>query len=219
MVVIGMSDIHGKLSAIERMASVLGRADLVLLAGDITHFGREDAARQIIAGVRRYAPAVLAVSGNCDHAGVERVLFEEGVACHGDCVLSGGVGFVGLSGSLRTPFHTPGEYTEESLAAALAKAGKTLDPTRPLVLVSHQPPLDTSCDRLADGSHVGSAAVRRFIEQHQPLLCLTGHIHEAGGIDRIGRTQVVNPGPAWSGGYMRAEIADCEAAVVLDHVR
>ncbi len=33
------------------------------------------------------------------------------------------------------------------------------------------------------GRHVGSAAVRRFIERHRPLACFTGHIHEAAGMD------------------------------------
>ena len=41
--------------------------------------------------------------------------------------------------------------------------------------------------------HVGSVAIRRFIEECQPLLTLHGHIHESVRItgaflDRIGRT-------------------------------
>jgi Icc-related predicted phosphoesterase len=41
--------------------------------------------------------------------------------------------------------------------------------------------------------HLGSIAVRRFIEKRQPLLTLHGHIHDAARIsgswrDRIGRT-------------------------------
>jgi len=41
--------------------------------------------------------------------------------------------------------------------------------------------------------HVGSIAVRRFIESRQPLLTLHGHIHESARItgywkERIGRT-------------------------------
>jgi Icc-related predicted phosphoesterase len=41
--------------------------------------------------------------------------------------------------------------------------------------------------------HVGSIAVRRFIEERQPLLALHGHVHESSRLtgswkDRIGRT-------------------------------
>jgi hypothetical protein len=47
--------------------------------------------------------------------------------------------------------------------------------------------------------HVGSRAIRQFIERHQPPLVLSGHIHESPRIscsyrDAIGRTVVVNPG-------------------------
>ncbi len=81
----------------------------------------------------------------------------------------------------------------------LAEAG---DPHR-TVFLFHTPPYDTALDRAAlDGKqvdhapldvHVGSIAVRRFIEQHQPLLTLHGHVHESARLtgrwrERIGRT-------------------------------
>jgi Icc-related predicted phosphoesterase len=67
------------------------------------------------------------------------------------------------------------------------------------VAVIHAPPFDTRCDVLFDGRHIGSKAVRRWIEKHQPLLSLHGHIHESPKLsksffDRIGRTTLINPG-------------------------
>jgi Icc-related predicted phosphoesterase len=67
------------------------------------------------------------------------------------------------------------------------------------VLVSHSPPRDTHCDLTGTGVHVGSRALRGYIERHQPPIVLSGHIHEAPRVsgfhrDRIGRTVVVNPG-------------------------
>jgi Icc-related predicted phosphoesterase len=71
------------------------------------------------------------------------------------------------------------------------------------VFLFHTPPHETNLDRAAlDGKqingvpldlHVGSIAVRRFIESSQPLLTLHGHIHESARLtgswrDRIGRT-------------------------------
>ena len=50
--------------------------------------------------------------------------------------------------------------------------------------------------------HVGSTAVREFIEEAQPDICLCGHIHESRAVDRIGRTVVVNPGALAGGGYV-----------------
>jgi len=71
------------------------------------------------------------------------------------------------------------------------------------VFLFHGPPFETNLDRVSnDGKmidhvpldlHVGSIAVRRFIEKRQPLLTLHGHIHESVRLtgswrDRIGRT-------------------------------
>ena len=44
--------------------------------------------------------------------------------------------------------------------------------------------------------------MRAFIEEHQPEVCITGHIHESAGVDRIGRTVVVNAGALRDGGYI-----------------
>ena len=49
---------------------------------------------------------------------------------------------------------------------------------------------------------VGSTAVRGFLERHQPLLGLHGHIHESRGITRLGRSVVINPGSAYSTGAL-----------------
>jgi uncharacterized protein len=81
------------------------------------------------------------------------------------------------------------------------------DPLDRAVLLLHTPPYDTPLDRAAlDGKtyenvpldvHVGSIAVKRFIEQRQLLLTLHGHIHEAAHLSgewkiRIGRTVCIN---------------------------
>jgi Icc-related predicted phosphoesterase len=71
------------------------------------------------------------------------------------------------------------------------------------VFLFHSPPYRTALDRAAlDGRavdhapldvHVGSIAIRRFIEARQPLATLHGHVHESARLtgawqDRIGRT-------------------------------
>ena len=50
----------------------------------------------------------------------------------------------------------------------------------PWIFVCHAPPHDTALDRLPQVPHpIGSRAVRRFIEQRQPLVSLHGHVHES----------------------------------------
>jgi Icc-related predicted phosphoesterase len=73
------------------------------------------------------------------------------------------------------------------------------------VFLFHTPPNETALDRVPlDGKmfegvpldvHVGSIAVRRFIESRQPLLTLHGHIHESARLtgkwrDKLGRTEM-----------------------------
>lgn len=75
------------------------------------------------------------------------------------------------------------------------------------VFLFHTPPYNTSLDRAAlDGRridhvpldvHVGSVAVRRFIESRQPLVTLHGHVHESARLtgswrERIGRTHALS---------------------------
>jgi len=51
-----------------------------------------------------------------------------------------------------------------------------------------------------------STADAVLLERMQPVLCVTGHIHEGRGMDSIGRTRVVNPGPLSRGGYVYARV-------------
>lgn len=98
--------------------------------------------------------------------------------------------------------------TSEARYATIGEDLKALTAERDLtrsVFLFHTPPYQTALDRAAlDGKtiehvpldlHVGSIAVRRFIEDRQPLLTLHGHIHESAGItgtwrDTIGRTHL-----------------------------
>jgi Icc-related predicted phosphoesterase len=72
-------------------------------------------------------------------------------------------------------------------------------PPAQTVYVIHAPPARTKLDMLFGREHIGSGAVREFIEKFQLPLTLHGHIHESrqvsGSIsDRIGRTWSLNPG-------------------------
>jgi Icc-related predicted phosphoesterase len=55
---------------------------------------------------------------------------------------------------------------------------------------------------------VGSTAVRRVIEERQPLLSVHGHIHESGGERKLGATVSVNPGSEANNGILRGYLID-----------
>jgi len=207
MVILGLSDIHGSRSSIETLLGRAGQADVILLVGDFTHFGGEREARRIVDAVRPHCSHVFAVPGNCDRPEAGGYLDQEGLSLHGRGVLLDGVAFVGVGKSLPCPGTTPNETTEDGLRASLDQATSQLLDGPPTVLVAHQPPYDTLNDVVHSGAHVGSHAIRSFIELHQPLICFTGHIHEGAGIDSIGETKVINPGPLDLGRYAYAEVS------------
>lgn len=84
----------------------------------------------------------------------------------------------------------------QSELAALASG----DPLENAIFLFHSPPYNTPLDRAAlDGKkvdgvevdpHIGSIAIRRFIEERQPLLTLHGHAHESARLTGCWRTQI-----------------------------
>lgn len=206
MKIIGLSDIHGNSAFLKKMNNILEAADVILLVGDITHFGNEKDALGVVSNLSHHSGKVFAVSGNCDFPDVDFCLNSCGINLHGKGEIYDGMGFVGVGGSLITPFHTPNEYTETEIENFLACGTAQIPTGLPHILVSHQPPVNTLCDQISSGDHVGSRAVRDSIEKNAPLVCFSGHIHESTGVDKIGDTYVINPGMLSRGGYAYAEI-------------
>jgi Icc-related predicted phosphoesterase len=201
MKIIDVTDVHGNTDFLREIHDPINGADLVLVSGDITHFGGRLEAGRVIAALQTMNSRVFAVPGNCDRAGVEEFLTEEGINLNARAVQFGEVTLYGMGGSLPCPGATPNEHSEEEFAILLDGLKTWTVRPGPSIFVSHQPPFDTVCDRAHSGGHVGSKSIRRFIEEVQPSICFTGHIHEASGVDYIGKTVVVNPGPLRTGGY------------------
>jgi len=206
MIIVGVADIHGDMRVLDRMEAELTAADVVILAGDITSFGNRKDVESVIRAFRARCKFLLAVSGNCDPPAVDEYIDEIGIGLHGKNRTIEGVVFVGLGGSLPCVGHTPNEYTEGQLERMLERGADGILPDVPMVLISHEPPYNTAIDNARCGGHVGSVSVRTFIEQYQPLLCISGHIHESRAIDAIGPTRIVNPGPLRDGKYVYAEV-------------
>lgn len=183
------SDIHGDQAALKKLMEI--EADYYFAAGDLANWGR--GLEQLGPILQRRADRMYVMPGNhesdSDIRGFsEQYKFRD---FHGQSMQIEGYNVAGLGYSNPTPFNTPGEYTEEELAARLQKFSG-LDP---LILICHAPPKDTKLDRAGEGLHFGSQAVRDFIEREQPLYFYCGHIHEAAGVeDTIGRTRGWNVG-------------------------
>jgi uncharacterized protein len=168
------------------------------------------------------------IPGNDDPYEVDEVL--EGVPgvinADGRVVrLPDGRELVGFASSNPTPWDTPRELEEPEIEERLrALAGQLEDPEA-AVLMTHVPPRESSIDTvplldenlrpvLSGGQVVqvpcGSSAVRKVIEDVQPVLTLHGHVHESPGQIRIGNTLCVNAGSEAAIGILRACLVDID---------
>jgi len=207
MKIILMSDIHGKHAFLDSMGPVLQGADMIVLAGDISHAGARRGAEEILERIEKVNRNIIAVHGNWDGEDIQDLLQERGYSVHGMGKQSGSTGFFGLGGSNSTPMHTPCEYSDEQIHDFLEQGYRYVDTARVKVLVSHTPPRKTR-DRTFLGLRGGSQVIRDFILDHDIRLCLCGHIHEARGTAELGDCLVVNSGAFKSGRYMLIDLTD-----------
>jgi len=185
MRLLAAADIHGYQ---HRLNLVLGQIDrhqpdLVVLCGDLTQYGPAETATSFL---NQILVQTLAVPGNIDTPDVgDGITRSTAKNIDRRRVVIYDIPFIGIGG--RPPTH---------LATTLIATENGMRPLRDLVdadtvLVTHVPPYK-AMDRMALGPHGGSKDLRRLIEECQPRLVLSGHIHEDPGFTTLGRTMVVN---------------------------
>jgi hypothetical protein len=113
--------------------------------------------------------------------------------------------FVGYSGTMpavyRRAFASPGEKPLTQMREELEKVeSKVKDSTDPVIFLTHDAPYGTKLDIISSRKEQGgNKAITEFIEKVKPLINIHGHIHENRGIDRIGKTLLINPGAVVDG--------------------
>jgi uncharacterized protein len=175
------------------------------------------------------------IPGNDDDLAVDPVLAAAQYARNVDhqIVEIEGHELVSMGDTSMTPWDCPRDYPEEHMQRVVGGLlDKVRDPGR-AIFNFHCPPRDTKIDQCPalnekleiqhGGGQViltsaGSAAIRKGIEDVQPLLSLHGHIHEARGVHRIGRTLALNPGSEYAEGVMKAAIVNLEPTRVKGYL-
>ena len=205
MKILALADIHGCVSQIPLLAGPARLCDGIVLAGDVTDFGGPEQARSVLSALNAFNKPMLGVSGNCDPSEVDDMLTQRGGGLVQGPVEMDGTMFVGFSYSASRGAVLPNE--------PILQHGML---QQPMVLVTHQPAWGTAVDLQGSTHHKGSRAVRDFIEDFQPILAVSGHIHEAYGTDQIGSTLLVNPGPFRNGRYAIIDIKGGSAVAKLN---
>jgi uncharacterized protein len=161
---------------------------------------------------------IIVTAGNDDPFFIDELLKSSSVIemAEGELVeLDDGHQMINLGWTNPTPWHTHRECDESQLAAKIHDQARNVKDPERAIFNLHAPPFNSGIDaapkldetlRPVEGGArkepVGSSAVREAIEKYRPMLGLHGHVHEARGTARIGRTLCLNPGSVYSQGLL-----------------
>ena len=188
MKILAAGDFHGDSSITKKLAERAEKenVDLVILTGDITGpFPTKNLLKPFIDKKKK----VLFVPGNWDSSETMDFLSKlYGIHNVGKYYLKHyGVGIFGIGNPDWRFFLNEPE--------AFKKLKKDFDKIKDLekkIMVSH---LNAAGTKSEFSGVPGSTALKKAIKQFQPDLFLSGHIHEAEGIEeKIGKTRVINIG-------------------------
>lgn len=206
MRILAFSDIHGSYRKTNEILSKELGYEAIIIAGDLTTVGSPKEAQEAITLFQSHGKPLFVVAGNMDLPELDEMFVKLGVSINAKGMVRDFVGFFGVSASPFTPMNTPYEISEEEIKRRADAGWKEVADARRKIFVPHAPPRDTKVDKIMGDIHVGSTAVREFIEKHQPDVVVCGHIHEARGVDTLGKTKIVNCGAAGRGYYVVIDI-------------
>ena len=176
------SDIHDEEIVLEYIEKNEKAWDYLFIAGDIST--NQNYLEDLAKTRKTYV-----IPGNNDPLNLREIFGDKYL--HGKKIRIGNREFAFFGFSPPTPFGTIGEKTEEEIYIGL----KRLNIGSDTILITHSPPYGVF-DNVGRGIHAGSKAIRRIIEEKQPLANICGHIHEYEGIEKLGNTEIVKLPPA-----------------------
>jgi Icc-related predicted phosphoesterase len=166
------------------------KPEVVVFLGDFITFEPLSFARDVMRDIASFGVPTLVIPGNCDPREVLLQIDQvDGITnLHNHSLQIGGLQFTGKGGSITCPSPTPFEEPDEGFTRTLEPLMEGTD-----ILVLHQP-VRGFRDQIVGVGDVGSESLLKLVSEHRPRLVLSGHIHEAKGLDVWGKTYFVNPG-------------------------
>jgi Icc-related predicted phosphoesterase len=193
------ADIHFSAQTYDRIREQLGRvrdeADLLILAGDLTNFGKPQEMEGLVSALLRLRIPIVAVLGNHDYeSGHEHELMRQ-MTAEGIKILDGtayerdGVGFAGTKGFLggfgRGVLTAFGEREVKQFVQAsidetikLERALAQLRTPKTVVVLHYSPIVDTVRGEVAEiFPYMGSSRFAEVVDRHGADLIVHGHAH------------------------------------------
>ena len=179
----------------EQLAQVRDQADLLVLAGDLTNYGKPAEMEELLKSLGRSRIPIVAVLGNHDYesgsqAILTRMLTDEGInVLDGTAYERDGVGFAGTKGFCGgfapyelMPFGEGGIKTFVEIAereAIKLDYGLEQLKTPVKVAIMHYAPIKDTVMGEPEPifPFLGSSRLQRALDKHKPSLALHGHAH------------------------------------------
>jgi hypothetical protein len=188
--ILAVSDIHGDSKLVERLAKRAKKenVDLVIIAGDLTLF--EQSTKNLIGPFVKENKEVLLLPGNHESMSTIKTLTEiypKTKHLHGYSLKKDNLGIFGAGyDSAIGPFW----IEDEEIFKILKKGHDKIKNMEKKIMVTHTPPKGGVSEFTGIK---GSNAVKKAIKEFKPDILITGHIHEAGGLqEKIGNTIVLH---------------------------
>jgi Icc-related predicted phosphoesterase len=179
----------------EPFTHVRDEADVLVIAGDLTNYGKPDEMHSLLNALVRLRIPIVAVLGNHDYEGgheqeLIKMMTEEGIkVLDGSSYERDGVGFAGTKGFIggfgRGVLTAFGEKEVKAFVQASIDETMKLERalsmlrTEKIVIVTHYSPIvDTVRGEPAElWPYLGSSRMAEVIDRHGAVLALHGHAH------------------------------------------
>ncbi|HET9741489.1 MAG TPA: metallophosphoesterase [Terriglobales bacterium] len=199
MRIAAVADLHFSPQSYDRIREAMTRlrdeADLLILAGDLTNYGKPEEMESMLASLMRLRVPIVAVMGNHDFESgraeeLSKMMLAEGVKLlDGSGYERDGVGFAGTKGFLGgfgrgvlTAFGEPEvkafvqSAVDETLK--LERALSMLRTEKRIVITHYAPIVDTVRGEPEQiFPYLGSGRLAEVIDRHQAILAVHGHAH------------------------------------------
>ena len=188
--ILAFSDFHDRRTWYRRANSLIKKYEpnIVIIAGDLSNFGGLRKIEKLVSSLEHEKKFF--IWGNMDGKRPQEGL-DSAVNLHFSVMYLNGLRLMGLGGD------------EESFEKNLPRFRELIidpfnEPHEHSIIVTHIPPYEHGdLIKIYRGNpqrHVGSRKYLELIKTFQPSLVICGHIHEARGIYKIGKTTICNVG-------------------------
>ncbi len=199
MRIAALADIHFSPQSYDRIRDIMGRlrdeADLLIMAGDLTNYGKPEEMESMLASIMRIRIPIVAVLGNHDYESgqadqLSKMMIAEGVKLlDGSGYERDGVGFAGTKGfvggfgrGVLTAFGEPEikAFVQSAIDETLKlERAISMLRTEKRVVVTHYAPVADTVKGEPEQiyPYLGSGRLSEVIDRHGALLAVHGHAH------------------------------------------